>query len=150
MLLSVKVVRQKMKIIVIRAEYGDIKEKYVVEGDVHHVLKDVVSKALTFWDPRKSDLIVVRHSHDLQVRLPISKEQYMLYSKFNLRRQGDKAVFELPLYVVSFENQWIGEDLVDSKVFIVAPYLDEYTEQELIKLAQSITSQPKEEVEEQS
>ena len=128
-----------MKILILRAEYGEVKEKNVVEGEISTVLKDVVKKALELWDPKKSDLIVVRHSHEMQVKLPISKEQYLLYSKFNLRRQGDKAIFEIPLYVISFENQWIEEELVDSKVFIVAPYIDNYTEQELEKLAQSIT-----------
>ena len=128
-----------MKILILRAEYGEVKEKNVVEGEISTVLKDVVKKALELWDPKKSDLIVVRHSHEMQVKLPISKEQYLLYSKFNLRRQGDKAIFEIPLYVISFENQWMGEELVDSKVFIVAPYIDNYTEQELEKLAQSIT-----------
>jgi len=128
-----------MKILILRAEYGEVKEKNVVEGEISTVLKDVVKKALELWDPKKSDLIVVRHSHEMQVKLPISKEQYLLYSKFNLRRQGDKAIFEIPLYVISFENQWMEEELVDSKVFIVAPYIDNYTEQELEKLAQSIT-----------
>ena len=128
-----------MKVLILRAEYGEVKEKNVIEGEVSAILKDVVKKALEFWDPKKSDLIVVRHSHEMQVKLPISKEQYLLYSKFNLRRQGDKAVFEIPLYVVSFENQWMGEELVDSRVFIVAPYVDNYTEQELERLAQSIT-----------
>lgn len=128
-----------MKVLILRAEYGEVKEKNVIEGEVSEILKDVVKKALELWDPKKSDLIVVRHSHEMQVKLPISKEQYLLYSKFNLRRQGDKAVFEIPLYVVSFENQWMGEELVDSRVFIVAPYVDNYTEQELERLAQSIT-----------
>ena len=128
-----------MKVLILRAEYGEVKEKNVIEGEVSAILKDVVKKALELWDPKKSDLIVVRHSHEMQVRLPISKEQYLLYSKFNLRRQGDKAVFEIPLYVVSFENQWMGEELIDSRVFIVAPYIDNYTEQELERLAQSIT-----------
>ncbi len=134
------VVYSRMKVLVLRAEYGEIKEKSVIEGDMPAILKEVVKKALELWDPRRSDLIVVRHSHDMQVKLPISKEQYMLYSKFNLRRQGDRAVFEIPLYVVSFENQWVGEDLVDARVFIVAPYIDNYTEQELEKLARTITS----------
>ncbi|HID80176.1 MAG TPA: DUF2286 domain-containing protein [Ignisphaera sp.] len=128
-----------MRILILRAEYGEVKEKNVVEGEISSILKDVVKKALELWDPKKSDLIVMRHSHEMQVKLPISKEQYLLYSKFNLRRQGDKAVFEIPLYVISFENQWMGEELVDSKVFIVAPYVDDYTEQELERLAQSIT-----------
>jgi len=128
-----------MRILILRAEYGEVKEKNVVEGEISSILKDVVKKALELWDPKKSDLIVMRHSHEMQVKLPISKEQYLLYSKFNLRRQGDKAVFEIPLYVISFENQWMGEELIDSKVFIVAPYVDDYTEQELKRLAQSIT-----------
>lgn len=128
-----------MRILILRAEYGEVKEKNVVEGEISSILKDVVKKALELWDPKKSDLIVMRHSHEMQVKLPISKEQYLLYSKFNLRRQGDKAVFEIPLYVISFENQWMGEELIDSKVFIVAPYVDDYTEQELERLAQSIT-----------
>ncbi len=130
-----------MKILIIRAEYGEIKEKKVVEGEPAKVLKEVVAKALEMWNPSQSDLVVVRHTHEVRVKLPLSKEQYQLYSRYNLRKVGsDMAAFDVPLYVVSYENRWVGEDLVDSRVFIVAPYLDDNVASTIEELAKSITS----------
>jgi len=134
-----------MKILVLRVENGEVKERTVVEGDLHAVLRSTVVKALDYWDPTKSDLVVMRHSHEIQVQLPLTKEQYELYSKFKLRRLGDRAAFTIPLYVVSYENEWRGEELVDTKIFVVSPYIDSRVEEEITKLATTITSYESEE-----
>jgi len=134
-----------MKILILRVENGEVKEKSVVEGDMHSVLKNTVVKALDYWDPTKSDLVVMRHSHEIQVQLPLTKEQYELYSRFNLRRLGDRAAFTIPLYIVSYENEWRGEELVDTKIFVVSPYIDERVEEEVTRLAMTITSYESEE-----
>jgi hypothetical protein len=138
-----------LKILIVQSEEGKVKEKQVIEGKLENVLKEVVVKALNFWDPRRSDLVVVKHKHEVGVQLPLKKEQYELYSQFNLRRVGDKAVFEIPIYVVSYENEWVEDGIRDSKVFVVAPYIDDATASSIIELAESITSPEKVEVEEE-
>jgi len=137
-----------LKILVLRAELGEIKEKNVVEGDFNNVLKDVVMKALSLWEPQKSDLIVVKHRHEINIKLPIKKEQYDLYSQLNLRRKGDVATIEVLIYLVSFENQWIDNDIIDSKVFLVAPYIDDFISEKIEDLAKGITSPERKEEEE--
>ena len=138
-----------MKVLVLRAELGEIKEKNIVEGEFNNVLKDVVMKALTIWEPQKSDLIVMRHKHEISIKLPIRKEQYDLYSQLNLRRKGDVATVEVTVYLVSFENQWIDDNIIDSKVFIVAPYIDEFISEKIEELARGITSLEQREEEEE-
>jgi Uncharacterized protein conserved in archaea len=137
-----------VKVAVMRAELGEIKEKNLVEGDFNKVLKDVVVKALGLWDPQKSDLIIMKHRQEINVKLPISKEQYELYSQYNLRRKGDYATFEIPVYLISFENEWVDDSIFDSKVFVVAPYIDDYCTEKVEELAKSITTPEKEEKEE--
>lgn len=136
-----------MKVIIIRSEEGEIKDRQLADGELEQILKDVVIKALSFWDPQRSDLVVVKHKHEVSIPLPITKEQYNLYSRFNLRRLGDKAVFEIPVYVVSFENEWIEDSIRDSKVFVVAPYIDEAIANNILELAKNITSTEEEEEE---
>lgn len=129
-----------MKILVVRSEEGEIKSQQLVEGELEQVLKDVVVKALDLWDPHRSDLVVVRHKHEVSLQLPITREQYELYSRFSLRRFGDKAIFEIPVYIVSFDNEWTEDNIRDSRVFIVAPYIDEATTNNIIELAKNVTS----------
>lgn len=136
-----------LKILVVLTENGEIKSQNLIEGELDKVLKDVVVKALELWNPQKSDLVVVRDRHEVSVNLPITREQYELYSRFNLRRLGDKATFEIPVYIVSFENEWIDNHIKDSKVFVVAPYVDETTSSRVLELAKNITSE--EEIEEE-
>ncbi len=134
-----------MQILILHVERGEVKERTIVEGEITEVVKNVVTKALNLWNPEASDLVVMRHRQEIQVKLPITKEQYERYSKFGLRRAGDKAVFEVPVYVVSYENEWVGEDLVDTKVFIIAPLVDEIVSREIENLAKMITTVPSEE-----
>lgn len=136
-----------MKVLIVRSEYGEIKEQQVVEGTLDKTLKDVVIKALELWNPQRSDLVVVRHKHEINVNLPITREQYELYSQFNLKRFGDKAVFEIPIYIISFENEWVEDRIRDSRVFVVAPYVDDVTSNRIIELSKNITSE--EELEEE-
>lgn len=138
----------KLKILILRSELGEIKERSIVEGELNSVLKDVVIKALNIWEPQKSDLIVMKHKHEINIKLPIKKEQYDLYSQLNLRRKGDVATIEVLVYLVSFENQWIDNNIVDSKVFIVAPYIDEFISEKIEELAKGITSPEQREEEE--
>lgn len=137
-----------MKILIIKSEEGEIKDKQIAEGELEQVVKEVVIRALSLWNPQRSDLVVVKHKHEVALPLPITKEQYELYSRFNLKRFGDRAIFEIPIYIVSYENEWIEDNIRDSKVFIVTPYVDEATANDITELAKSITSVSEEEEEE--
>lgn len=142
-----------MKVLIARAEHGKVVEKLVVEDDLEKALKDTVIKVLQLWNPKDSDLIIMRHKQEVVVKLPISREQYEAYSQYNLRRKGDAAVFEVPLYLISYENRWVNDDVVDSKVYVVSPYVDEVAARKVLELAENVTApleQKEEEEEEES
>ncbi len=137
-----------MQILIVRSENGEVVESTVVEGDLAEVLKSIVRKVLELWDPTRSDLVVMRHSHDISVKLPITPQQFENYSKFNLRRTGNMATFTIPVYVVSYENEWTSEGgLRDTKVFVIAPYVDDVVKEAVESLAREITKVSEEEEE---
>jgi hypothetical protein len=129
------------KVLVVRAEEGRIVEERIVEGSVYSVVKDVVSKALRDWIPEESDFVVVRENYKVTVKLPLSSEEYERYSRYGLRRTGSgEAEFEIPVYLVSFANEWSGEDYKDRKIYLVAVYVDEKLKEEMASWAAESTS----------
>ncbi len=128
-------------VVVIEVDRGTVKDKHIRKGKLEEIVKQVVVEVLELWKPEKSDLIVMRHEHDIEVNLPLTTDEYERYSKYNLRRSGqDKARFTVPLYVISYDNEWVGEDVVDNVIRIVAPYIDERVVKELEELGKSTTT----------
>jgi len=138
---------EKGQTLVVRVEEGKIVEKKVVPKKLDTTLREVILGVLNEWNPETSDLLVIRHRQEFTVRLPLSKEQYLKYSKYNLRRVENMAVFEVPLYVISFENKNIDDKLQDTKVYIVAPYIDDFISDQIAKLGIDITTATEEEEE---
>jgi len=138
---------EKGQTLVVRVEEGKIVEKKVIPKKLDVTLREVILGVLNEWNPETSDLLVIRHRQEFTVRLPLSKEQYLKYSKFNLRRVENMAVFEVPLYVISFENRNIDDKLQDTKVYIVAPYIDDFVSDQIAKLGIDITTAVEEEEE---
>lgn len=130
------------KVLVIKSEYGDLKEVKVVEGDLRSTIKTTVSIALDLWDYEHSDLIVMKDRYPVEVKLPLTKEQFNLYSKFELRRTSSgTAQYSVPVWVISYSNRWTRDGYVDHGVFIVAPYVDEMQLNELKEVAVNATSE---------
>jgi len=138
---------EKGQTLVVRVEEGKIVEKKVIPKKLDIALREIILGVLNEWNPETSDLLVIRHRQEFTVRLPLSKEQYLKYSKFNLRRVENIAVFEVPLYVISFENKSIDDKLQDTKVYIVAPYIDDFVSDQIAKLGIDITTAVEEEEE---
>jgi len=138
---------EKGQTLVVRVEEGKIVEKKVIPKKLDITLREVILGVLNEWNPETSDLLVIRHRQEFAVRLPLSKEQYLKYSKFNLRRVENVAVFEVPIYVISFENKNIDDKLQDTKIYIVAPYIDDFISDQIAKLGIDITTAVEEEEE---
>jgi len=129
-----------LRTIVARSRLGKVEQVEVVEEDLKDVVKKVVSLALEMWNLEASDFIVMRDHYSASVKLPLTKEQYEEYSRYELRRlSGSEAEVRVPLYVVSFNNEWRGEDYVDKEVFIVAPYISEQQLEDIKELALNAT-----------
>lgn len=126
----------RTKVFIVEADKGVIKYREIKEGNVEELVKQTILEILDKWDPAKSDLIVMRHEHIIEVPLPLTKEQYEKYSKLGLRRVSqNKARFAVPVYIISYDNEWIGEDVIDNIVRIVTPYVDELVSKEIEELA---------------
>jgi len=123
-------------VLVIRSKEGNVVSKSTREGSMTDVVRKVVSDALSIWSAETSDLIVIRDQYPVSIKLPISKEQYELYSKHDMQRTSDGSiVFHLPVYVISFDNEWREDDYVDKEVFIVAPAVDQKVDEVITELA---------------
>ncbi len=134
-----------MKTIVARSRQGKVEEVEVLETGLKEVIKNVVLKALEMWDLESSDFIVMRDRYTTTVKLPLTKEQYEEYSKYELRRlSGSEAEVRIPIYVVSFNNEWRGDDYVDREVFVVAPYINDQQLEDIKELASNATAEPTE------
>ena len=130
------------EILILNSERGKLVKSEVVKGKLEDVIKKVLIKVLYVWSPKKSDLIVMRHTHEIRVKLPLTKELYEKLSKYNLRRaSSNEAIAELPVFVVSYDNTWIDDDVYDNKVYLIAPYVNEEVKEELEELAIETTSE---------
>lgn len=139
-----------MEVVIIRAKEGNIVSKVREKGDLKEVVKKKVMEALSLWDVEKADFTVIRDpQYPISVKLPITKEQYEIYSKYNMSRTSEgTVVFHVPVYIISFDNEYTDENYIDKEVFVVAPALDEKAEEALLELALQTTSPEEEEEEE--
>ncbi|MCQ5337348.1 MAG: DUF2286 domain-containing protein [Candidatus Methanomethylicia archaeon] len=128
--------------LVIRAREGKIVEKTKVPGDLKEVIKKKVMECISLWDVEKADFTVIRDpQYPISVELPLTKEQYELYSKYNMSRTSEGTViFYVPVYIISFDNEYTDENYIDKEVIVIAPALDEKAEEAIIELAIQTTT----------
>lgn len=137
------------KVLVINFENGSIVESKVINEAIDEVIKKLLIDVLPKWSPKDSDLIVMKHEHEVTIKLPLSKELYESLAKFGLSRKSASEVStRIPVYVVSYDNTWVGDELVDRKFYLVAPYINEDIKKEMESLAKDLTTPESEEYEE--
>ena len=126
--------------VILRSKEGNIVSKSTIQGELKDVVRKVVADTVSLWSLEKSDFIVIRDLYPVTVKLPINKEQYDLYSGYDMQRTTNGAVmFNVPVYVISFDNEWQEEDHVDKEVIVVAPVLDSKVEGIIVELAVEAT-----------
>ena len=132
-----------MKVLSVRAERGKVVESVVIDGDLAEVVKQRAQQALSEWDPRTSDFIVLKDYRELELPLPISPDLVDLLREVGeLSRTKDKAIARFPVYTISFENTMVGEDkYIEYKIYLIAPYINEDVKTELEAEAQDITTE---------
>ncbi len=128
------------KILVIRAENGEIIESNIIDGSIEDIVKKYATIALNEWDPSYSDFIVMKDKYEVKLKLPLTREQFERFSKFSLRREEGFAVFDVPLYVISFDNVWVEGDYLDRKIYLIATYVDDKVKRDLEVIARENTS----------
>lgn len=131
-----------MKVLVVRAERGKVVESTVVEGSLEDVAKDVAKEALVEWDPRVSEFVVLRDVEEVTIKLPIPGELVDELRKYGLRKKGEsEAAIDLPYYTISFDNRRVGDDYIEYKVYVIAPYINDDFKAWIEVLATSIVSE---------
>ncbi len=137
-------------ILVVRSKEGTLVSKSRVPGTLMEAVKKQVLEALSIWDAERADFTVIRDpQYPVSVKLPITKDQYDLYSKFHMSRTSDgSVVFHIPVYIISFDNEYKDDNYIDKEVFVVAPALDQKVEDAVVELAVESTKLAPEEGEE--
>ncbi|MEM1982628.1 MAG: DUF2286 domain-containing protein [Sulfolobales archaeon] len=137
------------KTLILSVEGGNIVDSKVVESELEEAVKKTLIDILPKWSPKTSDLIVMKYEHEATLKLPLSKELYESLSKYGLSRKSQSEVAaKLPVYVISYENRWVGEDLIDDKVFVISPYINDEIMKEVELLAIDLTTPIEEDEEE--
>ncbi|MCX8185765.1 MAG: DUF2286 domain-containing protein [Sulfolobales archaeon] len=137
------------KTLILSVEGGNIVDSKVVEAELEETIKKTLIELLPKWSPKTSDLIAMKYEHEVTLKLPLSKELYEILSKYGLsKKSSSEATATLPVYVISYENRWVGEDLVDDKVYVITPYINEEIKKEVELLAADLTTPPSESEEE--
>lgn len=132
--------------LIIRSKEGKAEVIEKIKGKFSEAVKEAAKRALELWDLTRSDFIIIKDKYPVEVKLPITPQEYEEYSKYNIRRSGpNTASFNLPIYVISYNNEWIGNDYRDYEVYVVAPFVNEKITNEIVKWAAEITIQESEE-----
>lgn len=131
-----------MKTIVILSEGGNAKIYKELDVELEEAVKEAAKEAMELWDVKKSDFIIIRDNYPMELKLPLTSEEYDVYSKFNMQRTSQRTVIvELPVYVISFDNEWLDDEYKDNKVFIitVGSQLREEAKKEIIEWSGEMT-----------
>ncbi|RLE92724.1 MAG: DUF2286 domain-containing protein [Thermoprotei archaeon] len=135
----------KTKLVIVECSEGKCTKIDIKEGELEEVVKNLAKEALGKWNTSESDFFV---THDVRVisrKLPLSKGEFEVLSKFNLRRSGNEAIAEIPVYEISYDNQWSGDSVTVKSIILVAPYIDEDFKNEIIEYAKELTTMSSEE-----
>ncbi|BBD71722.1 hypothetical protein HS1genome_0111 [Sulfodiicoccus acidiphilus] len=137
-----------MKILLLKSERGRVTSEQLMEGELRAAVTSVAKKALEEWDVDKSDFVILKDVHEIRKKLPLSPSLYEVISKYLKGKEQGEALAEVPVYIISFDNDWEEEDFKDRSVYLIAPYLDEESKNEMKEYAEELTIEETEETDE--
>ncbi|MGC9106381.1 MAG: DUF2286 domain-containing protein [Thermoprotei archaeon] len=138
-----------MKYLVLRSELGKVTSSGVEEGELKDVIIKVAQNAMKEWNERASDFSIMKDAVEIVVPLPFTKEQYLALKDYVKERSSKEALVELPVYVISFDNEWTESDYIDKKVYVIAPFVDSKTVKDIEQYASDLTNPDKKTEEEE-
>ena len=137
-----------MKIVVLKSESGKVTSDALEEGEIGDVVRKTAEKALKEWNELTSDFIIMRDSQEARIPLPLKPDMYEKMKNFLTGKDKTSAIVKLPIFIISFENQWKEENFQDKKVYVISYYLNEELKKELTDYAAQVTSEEAEKDEE--
>jgi len=135
----------KSKIAVVEAYSGKIVDMKIVEGDLEEVVKETATRLLAEkWLPTLSDFVILRDTLDVELKLPLSNEEFSFYKRFNLKKiDANTASASLPLYLIVYESLKISEDEYhDRGIAAISVIYREGDIEELMRLLEESTRAP--------
>jgi len=129
-----------VKVLVVKSENGQVSKKDIVEGDLPQVLRNTATLALKEWNENLSDFIIMKDMYEIHIPLPLKPQTYEMLKNYIKSRTKSEAIAEIPIFVISFDNEWVESDFKDKKVYVVSPYIDDKSENELLEYAKQVTS----------
>ncbi|QIW24306.1 DUF2286 domain-containing protein [Sulfolobus sp. S-194] len=129
-----------MKVLVVKSENGQVSKKDIVDGELPQVLRNTATLALKEWNENLSDFIIMKDMYEIHIPLPLKPQTYEMLKNYIKSRTKSEAIAEIPIFVISFDNEWVESDFKDKKVYVVSPYIDDKSENELLEYAKQVTS----------
>ncbi|MEM0068033.1 MAG: DUF2286 domain-containing protein, partial [Saccharolobus sp.] len=105
-----------MKILVLKSENGKITSEKVIEGELDRVIRDIAKQALEEWNEMASDFIIMHDSQEIRIPLPLKPDLYESIKGFLVGKDKKEAIAKIPVYIISYENEWRENDFQDKKV----------------------------------
>lgn len=133
-----------MKILIIKSENGKITSEKVMDGEIGKVLREVAKEALEEWNELTSDFIIMHDMEEVRIPLPLKPDLYESIKNFLVGKDKKEAIAKIPVYVISYENEWKESDFQDKKVYVVSYYINDEIKKSIIEDATQITSEHKE------
>ncbi|HIQ56182.1 MAG TPA: DUF2286 domain-containing protein [Pyrodictium sp.] len=134
------------KIVVVKSVEGKIEDSRIVEGELASIVKEIARKTLEEWDPEKSDFTIIKARYELRYKLPISPDLYDTINELNLEmfREENNLIVIVPVYTISFNNEWLEDKYHDKAIYVVTYYIDEEEKKQIEEYAAETTKAPKE------
>lgn len=136
------------KVMMIYSERGAIKKVEELDANFGKLndIKNIIKNFVDVWNPQESDFVVLADSLKISLLLPLSSNQLRAYSNFNIRREGNVATIEVPVYVVSYGGREVKNEYFEEKVIVIAPYIDDKVKNEIMKLSEELTKHEEENI----
>jgi hypothetical protein len=130
-----------MKVVILKSENGKITSETFVDDNIGNVVRSVASQALKEWNENTSDFVIMKDMQEVRIPMPLKEETYEKLKNLLVGREGSNAIAKIPIYIISFENEWSNDNFVDKKVYIVSYYINDDNKKELEEYAQDLTQQ---------
>ncbi|QGA54691.1 DUF2286 domain-containing protein [Sulfolobus sp. E5-1-F] len=138
-----------MKILIVKSENGKVTLEKIAEGEISKVLRDVAKEALEEWNELASDFIIMRDNQEVRLPLPLKPEVYEAIKTFLVGKDKKEALAKIPLYIISYENEWKESDFQDKKIYVVSFYINDEIKKGILDDAAQMTSEQKQELTEE-
>ena len=133
------------KIVVVKSVEGKIEDSRVIEGELTNIVKEIARRTLEEWNPEKSDFTIIKARYELRYKLPISPDLYDIIDELNLEkfREENNLIVVVPVYTISFDNEWLEDKYHDKAIYVVTYYIDEEEKKQIEEYAAETTKAPK-------